>query len=461
MRHNICWRWKAYRKSRENKKLKKRIRRLEKSRDSWKAKAHKANEELKKKLLKQLGEVNPKKYAFKLNIIQLLLQQKLWTSASFRAVSKMFSVTNLLLKIACNNPTHTTIINWVHKIGYYQLSRKKEKEDDWIIVLDHSIQLGKDKVFVILGIREKNIDFSKPLQFQDLLPLREISKDKWNGDLVKETLSELKEEIGQIKYAVGDYGSDIKKGLKLAEIPHIHDITHKIALILEKLYEEDKQFKKLTVGMSAMRNKFSQSGIAHIIPPSQRSKSRYQNINIISDWCMKAIISIEDKKTDNAIKKRLKWLKRYKDFIEELSNLNHVICAIEKIVKSFGVSKSTVKECVKLMGSIKGEKSLIFKDELIKYFEETMTLLPQTENILCTSDILESAFGKYKNYVSKNPMAGITNLVLAIAAFTSKLEQKEIKDALEKVKTANVKEWTKKFIGKTLLQKRREFFAAA
>jgi len=48
MRHNICWKWKATLRGRKNRKLHKKIKELEKSRDSWKSKAMKAKEELKK-----------------------------------------------------------------------------------------------------------------------------------------------------------------------------------------------------------------------------------------------------------------------------------------------------------------------------------------------------------------------------------------------------------------------------
>ena len=45
--------------------------------------------------------------------------------------------------------------------------------------------------------------------------------------------------MGKFKYAVGDYGSDLKNGLSLSKIPHIQDLSHLIALIIEKLYKKD------------------------------------------------------------------------------------------------------------------------------------------------------------------------------------------------------------------------------
>jgi hypothetical protein len=77
--------------------------------------------------------------------------------------------------------------------------------------------------------------------------------------------------------------------------------------------------------------------------------------------------------------------------------------------------------------------------EILAHMQETLKLLPEKKRIVFTSDIIESAFGKYKNYVSSNPMAGITNLVLTIAAFTASLEKKEIKKALETTTVNDIK----------------------
>ncbi len=384
---------------------------------------------------------------------------KLQTSASFRASTKCFSIITESLDISCKTPSYTTLLNWVHKIGYYELNKVKEKADDWIIILDESIQLGCDKILVIFGIRESKIDFTRPLNFQDLVPLREISRTNWNGELIKDVILDLKKEIGNIKYAVGDYGSDIKKGLNLLNITHIHDITHKFALILKKLFKNNISYKEITLKITEMRRKLFQSEIAYIIPPRQRTKSRYQNIKIISNWCLRAVNFMENGQVKSEkIEDNLKWILSHKSFIHELSEINQTICDVEKVLKHNGLSVKTKEECNLIMGNLTSKQGMEIKEQISLYLDETTKMLPEVKKILITSDIIESAFGKYKNYVSFNPMAGITNLALSIAAFTSSLTEIEIKKALEETTVDDIKKWSGQFIGKTLLQKRREAF---
>ena len=475
-----CWRerWKrrAIKRRYEIRKLEKRLKELTESRDLWKNKVRnfkESNNELKEQLKKTQRiieekpvEEKPERHSYNLKTITMLAKEKLESSISFRALSKTFCITKNYLKILSDVPTHTTITNWIHKIGHYQLMRRKEIADDWIIILDHSIQLGQDKAFVILGIREKNIDFSRPLQYHDLLPFRIESRKKWTGGSIAECVSDLKKEIGNIKYAVGDYGSDIKKGLKTTGIKHVHDITHAIALILEKIYGNDEEYQEFTKQMSVMRSRFSQTEIAHIIPPKQRKKSRYQNIKMISDWGENAIKLLEHpgelpKDEKEKIIKELGWVKGYGIFIKELSEINKAICSMEKIIKTRGLCDISVKESKDILSTLSSQKSVILKEQLVKYFEDMRNLINTENNILCTSDILESAFGKYKNYVGSNPMAGITNLVLCIAAFTSSMTEDVVKEALESTTTNDIKKWTEDFIGPTLLQKRKSAFAYA
>ena len=48
--------------------------------------------------------------------------------------------------------------------------------------------------------------------------------------------------------------------------------------------------------------------------------------------------------------------------------------------------------------------------------------------------------------------------LVSIAAFTSRLNENEIKKALEKTTVTDIKKWTRTFIGQTLTQKRRIAF---
>ena len=321
-------------------------------------------------------------------------------------------------------------------------------------MVDESIQLGQEKALVVLGIREKDVDFTRPLKYTDMVPLRIIVKAKSGGEVIKEVIEDVEKEIGKIKYAVGDMGNNIRKGLSLSGIKHLHDVAHKIALIIERMYSMDEIFNEITKKMTEMRLKYCQTSNAHIIPPNQRKKSRYLNIAIVSDWCIKALRYNE---RNNFQIIELNWLSQHKDFIIELGEINRLKCELEKVLKHKGFSEETKRECNKIIKRPDSSlKKAVLKEEMRKYFDELESKKIKSKKLLISSDIIESAFGKYKNYLSNNPMAGITNLILCIAAFSSRLDVAEIKKALEKTRIEDIKKWTKEIIGKTLMQKRKE-----
>ena len=95
--------------------------------------------------------------------------------------------------------------------------------------------------------------------------------------------------------------------------------------------------------------------------------------------------------------------------------------------------------------------------EIKKYLNEETSGLAEGIFPGC-SDIIESVFGKYKNFSAKSPMKEIGKSILTIPVFTSEITPEIIKTAMEETTTKDVDEWLKKNIGKSLLSKRREFF---
>jgi hypothetical protein len=402
----------------------------------------------------------------------MLLTITLNGSVKFRSLEKDCKIREEIKKVRGQSPSHVTIRNWTLKIGYYELLHQKENAEDWIILLDHSIQFGQEKIFVVLGIREKEfLAIKRPLQYADMKTLLMVNKSSWNGELVAEELRKLKGTIGEIKYAVGDYGSDLRKGLSLLNIPHVHDLSHLIARTTEKLYKDDDRFTELKSKMSTMRSRFVQTDIAAIVPPKGRKKAEYQSFDKIIKWGNAALELIDNRFNDpgqikylqeyfdtttlDKIKAELSWVHDYSELISELSEINLCIKAVEKKLKHNGLSQSSLEESKTILAKLKSKNGESFRQILNLKLDLQMNLLPDAGTVLFSSDILESVFGKYKNRVSDNPMASITSLMLIIAAFTCKLDYVSIEKSMENVKIEDIKKWAQENIGVSLFAKRK------
>lgn len=407
----------------------------------------------------------------------LLLNISLRNGIKFRTLDKECKIRLEISQDHVETPSHVTIRNWTLKVGYYELTRDKKKSSDWIILLDHSIQFGKEKIFVVLGIRESHfLKLNRPLRYTDLTTLIIKPAKTWNGIIVSCELKKLQKEIGTIKYAVGDYGSDIKKGLKLTGIPHMHDLSHLMSLLIEKIYDKDEKYEELKQMMSLMRVKFIQTDIASIVPPKSRKKSEYQSFDKIIKWANKSLNLVNttlkdakkrkelenefDAKTLARIEEELSWINTYKELIKELSEINKAVKEIERQIKHKGFSMESIKNSKKSLQKLKSKNGKAIKTQLLEKLHEQYKLLPDVDVILFSSDILESVFGKYKNRVSENPMASVTNLMLIIAAFTCDLTEEKVKECIECVKISDIKKWSEEEIGISLHKQRSLLLSA-
>jgi hypothetical protein len=263
-------------------------------------------------------------------------------------------------------------------------------------------------------------------------------------------------EHGKIIYAVADGGNAIKKALRLVNIPHVYDITHKFAWFLKEIYKPEEGFQSYIKTMAKMRGKLSLSNVSHVLPPNQRFHSRYMNLDIISDWGLKALNYLEAKKVNDREYGELKWVKKYQELIKELAEVNTVLSEIKALLKTKALTLKNTKKAKKILENMKIDtiRTRKLKTGISDFLNEQIALVTKLNKIICTSDIIESAFGKYKNYISNNPMVGITNLALSMAAFTSELNIKDIKLTLENVKIKDIKLWSETNIGETNLQRR-------
>ncbi len=128
---------------------------------------------------------------------------------------------------------------WLLRLGYYKLTRQKEKADDWIWIVDHSVQSGNEKCMVILGIRQSKLPKSETiLCHKDVEPLALFPVTKSNGEIVYKQLEDTIAKTGIPKQIISDHGTDVKSGIerfceKYSSTIYVYDITHKVATVLK------------------------------------------------------------------------------------------------------------------------------------------------------------------------------------------------------------------------------------
>jgi hypothetical protein len=375
-------------------------------------------------------------------------------------MSSVLEIFSICLEMELNTPSHSSGMLWVKKVGYYCLNQPKTKADDWVLILDESIGIGQEKLLVILGVRASQIDFTRPLRIQDMEPIIIKSQKKWTGEDISNELEKSKALVGSILYATTDGGSTIKKALRLSGIDHVYDVTHAIAIMLEKLYAKDAAFIELTNRMGQMRFKLCCSQHAHIIPPNQRSKSRFLNIDILTCWGMKVLTALKKENLTKEEKELLQWVGNMEPFIQEMNQIIEIIEQVSILLKHNGLNKNTKKKCLQLIRKCrKTPKHEQFKTLFTDYINTNSTKVSlrkkRSETLLCSSDIVETTFGKYKNELSKNPMNGITDLALIIPAFTSNLKDDQIKKAIDSCTCKILKKWKTENLCDSLSVKRK------
>jgi len=138
----------------------------------------------------------------------------------------------------------------------------------------------------------KDLPVGRSLTYEDLEPIELIPVEKSNGEIVYEQLVEAAEKTGVPRAIVADYGSDIKSGItKYCEdhlkTCYIYDIKHKCASILKKLLGKDERWKEYTSNCASTKLQVLQTRIAHILPPTLKSKARYMNVDEQIKWGFK------------------------------------------------------------------------------------------------------------------------------------------------------------------------------
>jgi hypothetical protein len=365
-------------------------------------------------------------------------------------------------------PSWYTGRNWLLRLGYYKLTREKEKSDDWIWIVDHSVQWGKEKCLVILGIQQSKLPESETiLCHEDVEPLALFPVTQSNGKVVYQQLKDTISKTGVPRQIVSDHGPDVKSGIErfCQEYPEtifIYDITHKAATILKKELGSDDRWNEFIALSANTRKKVQQTSLAAIAPPNQRSKARYMNVDLLIKWGMDKLILLDNPEqlscldcSEEYFMEKIGWLNNFRDDLEDWSNLIHIIKVTESFVKFQGIYRDCVSDLLALP-TYKAEtpRARQIRSELLYFLYQESLKAGENDRLLGSSEIIESVFGKTKSLERDQVKSGFTVFVLSLAAIVSKTTSDVVHKALETVNTKSIHKWFQNAVGKSVQSKR-------
>lgn len=311
------WKEKALEKQKKVRALEIKVRDLSDSRELWKRRALAAESKLKeqnlgaevKKKIETQGanleanrsrkELTVKGHYYNVKTIQQALILLIDGGISFRGIEKVFEL--FKHSESQTTPSFTCIRKWLGRVGTYELKREKEYRNDWIFIVDFTLELGKQKALVILGISQQRFmanvrDKGGALSHQDVELLGLEMMDSTAGELIEQKLNQVSERVGVPVQIVADHSSDLARGINLYQQNHpdrlyTHDVTHAMALLLKYQLDGDDRYQSFIQTCHRCRQKLQQTELAFLSPPTQRSQCRYFNVERLTDWAIKLLNS--------------------------------------------------------------------------------------------------------------------------------------------------------------------------
>jgi len=407
----------------------------------------------------EAADLRPWGHRYAVRVMSMAINLVLFANLTLRAAAQSFRV---LEQPEC--PSFWTIRTWVLRLGLYELQRTKIRASDWVFIVDATIAVGQHKALVILGVRLswlRGRDFS--LGHQDVVILGLEILTRCDGLAVYAQLEEAARAVGIPRAVVSDDGGDLRKGMRLfrqahPEVDWFHDLTHRLALMLEKELSAAAWWSEFLSRVGQCRQACQQTAWSHLLPPAQRTKARWFNLEPLIRWALRVVAygRRQAASSDAKFEALFGWLAPYEPDLAQARQLVVMMKAVCVIIKRKGLDRATVERCARRITRIaKTEGARAFGRQILGFLREQLAQLKPGETMLGSSDVIESLFGKYKGVVERSPMKAITVMVLLVAALTSERTPAVIREAMETVGVAEVEAWFAANGEPTLLAKRR------
>jgi hypothetical protein len=252
------------------------------------------------------------------------------------------------------------------------------------------------------------------------------------------------------------------------EVAPTYDIKHKMALLLKKQLEGDRDWEQYVSQSNLARRGLTLTAAAFLVPPSLNAKARYMNVERLMAWGQNVLEYLDHPREvpgvavdAKLVKRRLGWLQQYCGPLAEWSELLALAEASEHYVRHHGLHSHAAEELrPKLDRLCNGPRGARMKEAILEFISQQSRAARPGERLIGSTEVLESLIGKYKRLQSMHSGGGMTGMILSIGAIVGRRSLDALRAALSKVSNSDVWQWCRANLGITLQTQRQLAFPA-
>jgi hypothetical protein len=368
-----------------------------------------------------------------------------------------------------------TIRHWLHRLGVYLLERAVQRRNDWVVFLDHTMELGAARCLLVLGMPlERWQQRGGALSHADVQVLMLEVVEHSTGVVVHNQLQRLIARIGVPAQIVSDHGGDLAKGIELLRQTHpgvvdTYDVSHKLACLLKAELEPDRRWQEFLRQSGRARAALQQARGGLPRPPTLRTKARYQNLEGLVGWG-ESILRLEHAglterlgaQRGSSAAEAQRWFDQtvgwVRGFAADLASWRGLLRSIEATRQQISAEGLHLASGPALEQRLKAStpRGRRFAARVCGFVKEQGARVPSGRRYVGCSDVIESIFGKYKSYLERSPVPSLGANVVLFPLFVTRITIELIDEAFTAMKHRTAQALVRVLGGPSASQQRQE-----
>lgn len=391
----------------------------------------------------------------------------LGAGVSFRGAAATLAVCARHGYLPGPTPAASTLRAWLLRLGCARLTCPLPQDHPWVWLIDHTLQIGEHKLFVIVGCPLPGVPFGqRSLQLSDLelialVPMATSNQERIAAELERATL-----RTGVPRQIVSDGAADLQRGIERFRVHHpqtaaVTDAAHHAANLLKHYWEKDPRWQEFSRRMNQTATAIRQTRAAYLVAPRLRNKARFMSVGVFVRFGRLLLGQLRLPQPTADVVKHYAWVS---DFARELATWQEQQTLVQVLLRQVRVEGLHARGRVELdrewaQRSLSAQPTtLALQSRLRAYGSCGSKGLRPGERLVASTEILESAFGVQKRLAADQAESGLTGLVLALGAVLGNHTPETVRQDLERTPQKKAEGWAKRMLGQTVQWLRRRFF---